>query len=121
MADADAANRTSLNNAILSTTAAARTPLTESLYEAYLYFAGRTPQWGTSTASAVVGGTVTAGRDTSAVCTAVGPDCPSIGVYRSPMMNNPTTTTPAGESPVATTGSTRTRHSRRATTRVSWW
>ncbi|MEI6321021.1 MAG: VWA domain-containing protein, partial [Pseudomonadota bacterium] len=96
MADADAANRTSLNNAILSTTAAARTPLTESLYEAYLYFAGRTPQWGTSTASALVGGTVTAGRDTSAVCTAVGPDCPSIGVYRSPMMNNPTTTTPAG-------------------------
>jgi type IV pilus assembly protein PilY1 len=94
--DPDTANRTSLNNAILSTTAAARTPLTESLYEAYLYFAGRTPQWGTSTTAALVGGTVTDGRDASAVCTAVGPGCPSIGVYRSPMLNNPTTTTPAG-------------------------
>ena len=95
--DPDTANRTTLNNAILSTTAAARTPLTESLYEAYLYFAGRTPQWGTDTTTALVGGTaVSTGRDTSAVCTAVGPGCPSIGVYRSPMLNNPNTTTPAG-------------------------
>ncbi|MCX7197374.1 MAG: hypothetical protein NTW37_05145 [Proteobacteria bacterium] len=95
--DPDAANRTSLANAILATTAAARTPLTESLYEAYLYFAGRTPQWGTSTATAVGGvGTVTQGRDTTAVCTAVSADCPSIGVYRSPMLSNPTTAAPAG-------------------------
>jgi len=94
--DPDIANRTSLNNAILSTSAAARTPLTESLYEAYLYYAGRTPQWGTSTDTALVGGSVTAGRDTSAVCTAVGPGCAAIGVYRSPMLNNPNTTTPAG-------------------------
>jgi len=95
--DPDVANRTSLANAILATTAAARTPLTESLYEAYLYFAGRTPQWGTSTATAVGGvGTVTQGRDTTAVCTAVSADCPSIGVYRSPMLSNPTTAAPAG-------------------------
>ena len=94
--DPDIANRATLQNAILSTTAAARTPLTESLYEAYLYFAGRTPQWGTSTETALVGGSVTAGRDTTAVCTAVGPGCAAIGVYRSPMMNNPNTTTPAG-------------------------
>ena len=95
--DPDAANRTSLANAILATTAAARTPLTESLYEAYLYFAGRTPQWGTSNATAAGGvGTVTQGRDTTAVCTAVSADCPSIGVYRSPMLSNPTTAAPAG-------------------------
>ena len=94
--DPDAANRTALSNAILATTAAARTPLTESLYEAYLYFAGRTPQWGTSTATALGGGTVTAGRDTTAVCTAIGPGCTAIGVYRSPMMSNPNTTSPAG-------------------------
>ena len=95
-ADVDVANRTSLNNAILSTTAAARTPLTESLYEAYLYYAGRSPQWGTDTTTALVGGTVTAGRDTTAVCSAIGPGCPAVGVYRSPMLNNPNTTTPAG-------------------------
>jgi hypothetical protein len=95
-ADPDAVNRNALNNAILSTTAAARTPLTESLYEAYLYYAGRAPQWGTSTATALVGGTVTDGRDTTAVCSAVGPGCPAVGVYRSPMLNNPNTTTPAG-------------------------
>jgi type IV pilus assembly protein PilY1 len=95
--DPDAANRTSLANAILATTAAARTPLTESLYEAYLYFAGRTPQWGTSTATAAGGvGTVTQGRDTTAVCTAVSAECPAIGVYRSPMLSNPTTAAPAG-------------------------
>ncbi|MBC7780778.1 MAG: hypothetical protein H7125_11830, partial [Proteobacteria bacterium] len=94
--DPDIANRSSLNNAILSTTAAARTPLTESLYEAYLYYAGRTPQWGTSSAAALVGGTVTDGRDTSAVCSAVAPGCAAIGVYRSPMLNNPTTANPAG-------------------------
>ncbi len=95
-ADPDVVNRSALNNAILSTTAAARTPLTESLYEAYLYYAGRAPQWGTSSAAALVGGTVTDGRDTFAVCSAVGPGCPAVGVYRSPMLNNPNTTTPAG-------------------------
>ncbi len=94
--DADFANRSALVNAILGTTASARTPMTEALYEAYLYYAGRTPQWGTSTATALAGGTVTQGRDTTAVCTAISADCPSIGVYRSPMLNNPTTTAPAG-------------------------
>ncbi|MCA3136292.1 MAG: PQQ-binding-like beta-propeller repeat protein [Rhodocyclaceae bacterium] len=94
--DPDFANRAALASAILATTASARTPMTEALYEAYLYYAGRTPQWGTSTATALGGGTVTQGRDTTAVCTAISADCPSIGVYRSPMLNNPTTTAPAG-------------------------
>ena len=90
-------NRTTLNNAINAAVAAARTPLTESLYEAYRYYSGRTPRFGTLTASAIIGGTVTQGRDTLAVCTGVSADCPfGAGRYRSPMLNNPNTTTPAG-------------------------
>lgn len=93
--DPDFANRALLAHAINSATAAARTPLTESLYEAYLYFAGRAPQWGTDASAAFIGGTASQGRDTAAVCTAVGPGCPSVGVYRSPMLNNPSTADPA--------------------------
>lgn len=95
LSDPDSSNRNQLNAAILSTTASSRTPLTESLYEAYLYFSGRAPQWGTSTVAASGGGQVSTGRDTTAVCTAVGAGCPAIGVYRSPMLNNPTTAAPA--------------------------
>jgi type IV pilus assembly protein PilY1 len=91
-------NRTTLNTAINAAVAAARTPLTESLYEAYLYYAGRTPRFGTSSASAIIGGTVTQGRDTQAVCASGGTqDCPLAGRYRSPMLNNPNTVSaPAG-------------------------
>ena len=41
-------NRAGLINAINSVVAQARTPLTESIYEAYRYFSGRTPRFGTS-------------------------------------------------------------------------
>lgn len=95
LSDPDSSFRNQLNAAILSTTASSRTPLTESLYEAYLYFSGRAPQWGTSTVAASGGGQVSTGRDGTAVCTAVGAGCPAIGVYRSPMLNNPTTAAPA--------------------------
>ena len=91
-------NRATLINAINAVTAAARTPLTESVYEAYRYFSGRSPKWGTSTATATTGGSVTAGRDTTAICTATGAGtgCMAVGSYASPMLNNPNTTTPAG-------------------------
>ncbi|MGH8616862.1 MAG: pilus assembly protein [Burkholderiales bacterium] len=96
--DPDYANRASMVAAIQGVLAAARTPITETLYEAYRYFAGRAPRFGTSGATAVVGGLVTAGRDTVAVCSAGGTqDCPVAGVYRSPMLNNPDLlTAPAG-------------------------
>jgi len=93
--DPDFANRASLVTAINSVVASSRTPLTETLYEAMLYFSGRAPEWGTDTTTAFVGGTATQGRDTTAVCTAISADCPSIGVYRSPMLSNPTTAAPA--------------------------
>ena len=91
-------NRASLIAAINAVTAAARTPLTESLYEAYRYFNGRTPKWGTSTATDSGGNSVTLGRDTTAICTSTGPGtgCMAIGAYASPMLNNPNTTNPAG-------------------------
>lgn len=93
--DPDFANRQALINAINNVQALSRTPLTESLYEAMLYYAGRAPQWGTDTSAAWVGGTVSQGRDTTAVCSAVGPDCPAVGVYRSPMLSNPTAAEPS--------------------------
>ncbi len=90
-------NRAALNVAVNAVVAAARTPLTESLYEAYRYYSGRTPRFGTLTASALIGGTVTQGRDTLAVCPGAVAGCPyGAGFYRSPMLNNPNTTTPAG-------------------------
>ena len=97
-ADADYANRATLNAAVNAVQAAARTPLTEALYEAYRYYSGHTPRFGTLTSTATAGGVVTAGRDVMAVCTAGGTqDCPRAGVYRSPMLRNPdTSTTPAG-------------------------
>lgn len=91
-------NRATLISAINAVTASARTPLTESVYEAYRYFSGRTPKWGTSTATATTGGSVTAGRDTTAICASAGAGtgCSAVGAYASPMLNNPNTTTPAG-------------------------
>ena len=93
--DPDFANRQLLASAINNVVAQSRTPLTESLYETMLYYAGRTPQWGTDTSVAWVGGTVSQGRDTTAVCSAVGPGCPAVGVYRSPMLANPTLAEPS--------------------------
>jgi hypothetical protein len=92
--DPDHANRQLLVNAISSVVASSRTPLTETVYEAMLYFNGRTPQWGTDTSPAFIGGTASQGRDPTAVCTAITPDCPSLGVYRSPMLSNPDLTRP---------------------------
>jgi len=91
-------NRAALISAINSVTAAARTPLTESLYEAYRYFSGRSPKWGTSAAVTSGGTSVTFGRDTSAICTSAGTGtgCTAVGAYQSPMLNNPNTTSPAG-------------------------
>ena len=90
-------NRSGLITAINNVVAQARTPLTESVYEAYRYFSGRTPKFGTSNVPASVG-TVSAGRDTSVICTsaAAGSGCTAIGAYKSPMLNNPNTTSPAG-------------------------
>jgi hypothetical protein len=93
--DPDFANRAALVGAVNSVVASSRTPLTETLYEAMLYFAGRTPQWGTETTAAFIGGQVTQGRDATAVCTSISAECPAVGVYRSPMLANPTRAAPA--------------------------
>jgi Tfp pilus tip-associated adhesin PilY1 len=95
-ADTDYSNRAALVTVVNSQLAKAATPLTESLYEAYLYFSGRAPRFGTSGAittnfgasalPAVGGGNVTDGADATAV---------SAGSYVSPIMNNPNTTTPS--------------------------
>jgi type IV pilus assembly protein PilY1 len=95
-ADTDYPNRAALISVINSQLAKAATPLSESLYEAYLYFNGRAPRFGTSTAittnfgaaalPAVGGGNVTDGADATAV---------SGANYVSPIMSNPTTADPA--------------------------
>ncbi|MCC6383450.1 MAG: hypothetical protein IT304_13165, partial [Dehalococcoidia bacterium] len=95
-ADTDYANRAALVTVINSQLAKASTPLTESIYEAYLYYSGRAPRFGTSGAittnftatalPAVGGGNVTDGADATAV---------SGGNYVSPIMRNPTTATPS--------------------------
>ncbi len=89
------ANRGLLQTKINGLVAASRTPLTETLYEAYLYFRGERPVFGTRALPASAGGTESDARDTTAVCTAVSADCPVVGDYRSPMLSNPTTTAPA--------------------------
>ena len=89
-------NRTTLINAINAVTATASTPLTESVYEAYRYFSGRSPQWGTSTTASNTVGNISAGYDTAAICTSTGSGCTAVGAYASPMRNNPNTTNPAG-------------------------
>ncbi|HEX6021778.1 MAG TPA: VWA domain-containing protein, partial [Solirubrobacter sp.] len=94
--DPDFVNRAALVDAVNNQVAKAASPLTETMYEAYLYFNGRAPRYGTASAitanytaaalAAVGGGNVTDGADASAV---------SGGTYVSPMLNNPTTATPA--------------------------
>ncbi|MBI4190882.1 MAG: hypothetical protein HY525_10140 [Betaproteobacteria bacterium] len=98
-------NRAILGTRLLAQQAKAATPLTEAMYEAMLYFAGRTPRFGTNaminanfgatSLAALGGGNVADGNDANAICTAVGPQCTAIGDYKSPMMNNPNTTNPA--------------------------
>ncbi|MBX3667474.1 MAG: hypothetical protein KF778_03655 [Rhodocyclaceae bacterium] len=79
-------NRAQLVTALNTLTAASRTPLTESLYEAYLYFRGEAPRFGLNNGAALAGGSEADTRDTGAVAN---------GVYQSPMLSNPTTATPA--------------------------
>ena len=94
-------NRQSLVTAIQAVVASSRTPLTETLYEAYRYFAGRTPVWGTSNLPAS-SGTVSGQRETT-VGTNIDPPnayssvfvLKSNGTYNSPMLNNPTVASPA--------------------------
>ena len=95
-------NRQSLITAIQGVVASSRTPLTESLYEAYRYFSGRTPKWGTSSLPAGGGGVITSQREVSS---GVNSDPPSVyanvrlvgpsGKYNSPMLNNPNVAGPA--------------------------
>ncbi len=94
-------NRAALVTAIQAVVAGSRTPLTETLYEAYRYFSGRTPVFGTLATLAASGGAVSAARETS---NGVNADSPSVfgnvyvtnaGTYNSPMLNNPTVAAPA--------------------------
>ncbi|MDB5812234.1 MAG: Tfp pilus assembly protein tip-associated adhesin PilY1-like protein [Betaproteobacteria bacterium] len=95
-------NRTSLVTAIQAVVASSRTPLTETLYEAYRYFSGRAPVYGTLATTAAAGGAVSAGRE-AAVGNNVDPPSTyanvfainSTGKYNSPMMNNPNVAGPA--------------------------
>lgn len=93
------ANRSTLVAKINSLVAAARTPLTESLYEAYRYFRGEAPVFGRLTTTANAGGTVAAGCDKTAFVTpGGGADCTgSSGNYVSPMATSvdPNTGLPA--------------------------
>ncbi|MBL8482702.1 MAG: hypothetical protein JNJ60_10925 [Rhodocyclaceae bacterium] len=79
-------NRAQLIGKLNALTAASRTPLTESLYEAYLYFRGEAPRFGTNSGAANAGGTESDLRDTGAV---------SGSAYQSPMLSNPNAVTPA--------------------------
>ena len=95
-------NRADLVKAIQGVVASSRTPLTETLYEAYRYFSGRTPKWGTATTLAQGGGTVSAGREMTMGANADPPDAAGNvfltnggGTYNSPMLNNPTVAVPA--------------------------
>ena len=85
--DPDYANRATLTSAIDGVVGTGTTPLTEVMYEAYLYFRGETPSFGTNATAAVGGGVVSAGRDASAVAAS--------GRYVSPMLQNPSVTDPA--------------------------
>ena len=102
------ANRTTLTNTILSVYAKAATPLTESLYEAYSYFSGRAPYFGTKNAiTANLGATYTTGV-AGDVTASPNPDNVQLSgqtnygafidaamtKYYSPMMNNPVVGSP---------------------------
>jgi len=96
--DPDYGNRAALVAAIQAVSASSRTPLTETLYESYLYFSGRAPKWGTASGTASIGGSVTAGRETTTGTNTDGPPqkvylLNAAGTkYNSPMLNNPRTT-----------------------------
>lgn len=93
------ANRAVLIAKINSLVAASRTPLAESLYEAYRYFRGEAPVFGRLATAAAAGGTVAAGCDKTAFATpGGGADCTgSSGNYVSSMASSldPTTGLPA--------------------------
>ncbi|MER2538268.1 MAG: PilC/PilY family type IV pilus protein [Azonexus sp.] len=74
----NASTKASLVTKINALKASAATPLTESLHEAYLYFKGETPKFGSLTSTAKVGGAVNAGVDISA-------DAMSGSKYKSPI------------------------------------
>lgn len=96
--DSDSKNRGELSKIINGVVATGSTPLTEVMYEAYLYFRGETPKFGTNSTPAVGGGTVSDDRDPSAVGTvSEGRDPSAIvgGKYDSPMMSNPQKDKPA--------------------------
>ncbi|MBL8472442.1 MAG: hypothetical protein JNM98_11635 [Rhodocyclaceae bacterium] len=90
-------NRRGLIDKINSIVAASQTPLTESLYEAFLYFSGGTPKFGTNSGAAAAGGTETDIRDTQAICSSAqaNTDCLVANNYRSPMLSNPSIANPA--------------------------
>jgi type IV pilus assembly protein PilY1 len=95
-------NRADLVKAIQNVVASSRTPLTETLYEAYRYFSGRAPKWGTSTTGAKGGGNVSQGRELSVGANVDPPDAAGNvfvtnagGKYNSPMLNNPNVADPA--------------------------
>ena len=96
-------NRASLSAAIQAVTANSRTPLTESLYEAYRYFAGRTPVWGLSAANALVAPNPVSSQKENTVGTVVDPVdvyanvyvTNGAGKYNSPMLFNPNVAGPA--------------------------
>lgn len=89
-ADSAYANRATLIAAINNITASGTTPLTEVTYEAYLYFRGETPQFGTLTTAPTSGTYVSDGRDPAAICPSGKSYC-TAGNYISPMMLNPDT------------------------------
>ncbi len=78
--DADYANRALLKNKINAMTAASRTPLTETLYEAYKYFRGEAPVFGHLSTQTATGIAVSDGFDTHAW---------NGNEYKSPMLSNP--------------------------------
>lgn len=71
-------SKSALVSRINALNASAATPLTESLYEAYLYFQGKTPKFGTLTTTAKIGGVINAGVDSSA-------DAMTGSAYKSPI------------------------------------
>ncbi|CAG0929771.1 MAG: hypothetical protein EFKGCFLK_01966 [Rhodocyclaceae bacterium] len=95
----DYANRAVLIGKINNLVAASRTPLAESLYEAYRYFRGEAPVFGRLSTAAAAGGAVAAGCDKTAFATpGGGADCTgSSGNYVSPMASSldPVTGLPA--------------------------
>ncbi|MGH8670589.1 MAG: hypothetical protein ACREUA_00935, partial [Burkholderiales bacterium] len=84
--DPDFANRAPLKAKISNLIAKAATPLTETTFEAHQYFNGGVPLFGTLTDAAAGGGTVSDGRDVTAL---------SGGNYVSPMLDNPQLGAPA--------------------------